>query len=101
MKTTDPNILKQFITVFNRQPLTEEIYNALLKRWNLDKVDLDHEMERINKKDSPLSRSRREAVPEFIKLREMLKNQKLKEQAAVSLNQTNEIPSLSEDQLTI
>lgn len=96
MKTTDTEILKQFQTVLNRKHLNEDVYNKLLQMWNLDKVDLDVEMQKINERHSSLSASRRKAVPEFIKLRELLKEMKEAESNAISFN--NDVqPSLYQD----
>ena len=86
MKTTTTDLLKSFYSVTNRNQLTEEIYQRLLKRWDLDKVDLDEELIKINARQSDLSRSRRNAVPEFIKLREMLKQRKESENASINMN---------------
>lgn len=96
MKTTDTEILKQFQTVLNRKHLNEAVYNKLLQMWNLDKVDLDVEMQKINEKHSGLSASRRKAVPEFIKLRELLKEMKEAESNAISFNNDDQ-PSLYQD----
>ena len=96
MKTTDTTILKQFQSVLNRKILTEKIYNDLLKIWYLDKVDLDEEMQKINEKHSGLSRSRREAIPEFIKLREILNEMKKEEENSISFNNEAQ-PSLYQD----
>lgn len=85
MKTTDPNVLKQFVTVLNRQQLTEEIFYALLIRWDLDQVDLDKEMAKILEKKSTVSKSRREAIPYFIKMKQMLEEKKKEEQNSMSL----------------
>lgn len=72
MKTTDMNNLRQFYSVVNRKNLNREVYEALLKYWDLDKVDLDIENERIKNKMSKLTKSRREAVREFLILRSVL-----------------------------
>ena len=82
MKTDTPEIIKQFYSVINRKYLTEEIYNALLKRFDLDKVDLDEQQHLIDIKQSPLTYSRRLAVPEFIILRQMLREKKAEEELA-------------------
>ena len=90
MNTTNTDILKSFYAVTNRNILTEEIYQILLKRWNLDKVDLNEEMVKINARQSSLSKSRRDAVPEFIKLRTMLDQKKEAEESSISMNESNE-----------
>lgn len=83
MNTTNTDVLKQFSAVVNRNRLTEELYDALLKRWDLDKVDLDEEYIKIKTRKSSLSRSRRDAVPEFIRLRDLLKDIKDKENSTI------------------
>lgn len=72
MKTTNIENLRAFYSVVNRKHLNREVYNYLLKRWDLDKVDLDLENEKIKNRLSTLSRSRREAVPEFLIIRSIL-----------------------------
>lgn len=94
MNTTNTDILKSFYSVTNRNNLTEEIYQILLKRWDLDKVNLNEEMIKINSKQSTLTRSRRAAIPEFIKLREMLDHKKEAEETSISMNETNEANEL-------
>jgi len=97
MKTTDVTILKQFQSVLNRKYLNEKVFNDLLKRWDLDKVDLDEEMRKIDIKHSSLSRSRRAAVPEFIKLRELLKEEKEVEASEISFSNNESQTSLYQD----
>ncbi len=99
MKTTNVSILRQFQTVLNRKHLTEEILSTLLKRWDLYDVDLDQAMIDINLKKSKLSKSRREAVPEFLKLRELLKEAKNNEINDVSFEQSTK--NLAEDTLVV
>lgn len=72
MNTTDMNNLRQFYSVVNRKYLNRDVYEALLKHWDLDNVDLDIEAEKIKNKLSTLTRSRREAVREFLILRSVL-----------------------------
>ena len=72
MNTTDMNNLRQFYSVVNRKYLNQEVYEALLKHWDLDKVDLDIEAERIKNKMSRLTKSRRDAVREYLILRSVL-----------------------------
>lgn len=72
MNTTDMNNLRQFYSVVNRKYLNRDVYEALLKRWDLDNVDLDIEAEKIKNRLSTLTRSRREAVREFLILRSVL-----------------------------
>ena len=86
MNTTNVDILRSFYSVTNRNILTEEIYQILLKRWDLDKVDLNEEMVKINARQSSLTKSRRDAVPEFIKLRSILDQKKEAEEASISMN---------------
>lgn len=83
MNTSNTDVLKQFSAVVNRNRLTEELYDALLKRWDLDKIDLDEEYIKIKTRKSSLSKSRREAVPEFIRLRDLLKDIKDKENSTI------------------
>jgi hypothetical protein len=72
MNTTDMNNLRQFYSVVNRKYLNRDVYEALLKRWDLDNVDLEIEAEKIKNRLSTLTRSRREAVREFLILRSVL-----------------------------
>lgn len=72
MNTTDMNNLRQFYSVVNRKYLNRDVYEALLKRWDLDNVDLDIEAEKIKNRLSTLTRSRREAIREFLILRSVL-----------------------------
>ena len=96
MKTTDTTILKQFQTVLNRKLLTEKVYKDLLAKWDLDKIDLDAEMQKINEKKSGLTKSRRDAVPEFLKLRKLLEEKKAEEMNAMSFSNTLQ-QSLTQD----
>jgi hypothetical protein len=66
------NNLRQFYSVVNRKYLNRDVYEALLKRWDLDNVDLDIEAEKIKNRLSTLTRSRREAIREFLILRSVL-----------------------------
>lgn len=86
MNTTNVDILKSFYSVTNRNQLTEEIYKILLKRWELDNIDLNEEMIKINAKQSELSKSKRTAIPEFLKLRSMLDKKKEVEENSISMN---------------
>jgi hypothetical protein len=72
MNTTDMNNLRQFYSVVNRKYLNRDVYEALLKRWDLDNVDLEIEAEKIKNRLSTLTRSRREAIREFLILRSVL-----------------------------
>ena len=72
MNTSNVDILKGFLSVLNRKEINDDILSALLKRWNLEKVDLDEEMLKINAKTSRLSRSRRDAVPLFIQMKKIV-----------------------------
>lgn len=90
MNTTNTDILKQFSTVVNRNRLTEELYNDLLKRWDLDKIDLDEEYIKIQTRKSGLTRSRREAVPEFIRLRNLLKEKAEQENSSIVMENDTE-----------
>lgn len=96
---TDVNILKQFQTVLNRKVLSEEAVNRLLEIWDLADVDLEAEAQKINEKKSNLSKSRRDAVLEFIKLKELLKEKKEAEAKAMSFNENEQ--SLAQDTLTV
>ena len=80
MKTTDCSILRKFYTVVDHKNITEELYNLLLKRWNLDGIDLEVEQEKINRHASNLSKSRRDAVPEFIFLKKILEENKMRQE---------------------
>ena len=51
------NNLRQFYSVVNRKYLNRDVYEALLKRWDLDNVDLDIEAEKIKNRLSTLTRS--------------------------------------------
>lgn len=94
MNTTNIDILRQFSAIVNRDKLTRETYNLLLKRWDLDKVDLDEEYIKLQTKNSTLTRSRREAIPEFIRLRNLLKE--IEEKNNNSIIMEDEETSLNE-----
>lgn len=101
MNTTNVDILKSFYSVTNRNKLTEEIYQILLKRWDLDKVDLNEEMIKINAHQSSLTKSRRIAVPEFIKLRSFLDQKKETEENSISMNDDNVNDDIITNQLQV
>ena len=90
MNTTNTDVLKSITAVVNRQYLTEDVLNDLLKRWDLDKVDLDEEYIKIQTKKSSLTRSRREAVPEFIRLRNLLKEKEEQENSSIVMENDTE-----------
>ena len=90
MNKTNTDILKSFYSVTNRNNLTEDIYQLLLKRWDLDKINLNEEAVKINAKQSTLSKSRRDAIPEFIKLRALLDQKKEAEENSISMNDSTE-----------
>lgn len=92
MKTTDTKLLKEFQTVLNRKYLTEDMYEKLLARWDLAGLDLDAELVKINEHKSSLSRSRREAVPEFLKLRKLLDEAKAAAESSISFNNDSATP---------
>lgn len=88
MNTTDMNNLRQFYSVVNRKYLNRDVYEALLKRWDLDNVDLDIEAEKIKNRLSTLTRSRREAVREFLILRSVLNE--IEKASETENNESNE-----------
>ena len=92
----DINILKQFTSILNRTAWSEEAFNNVLKIWDLNGIDLDKEMEKISQKKSNLSKSQRDAVPEFIKIR----NAMVERAQQAKLNAPQE-KNLSEDTLVI
>ena len=99
MNTCNIDILKSISAVVNREHLTQEVYDILLKRWDLDKVDLDAEYIKIQTKQSNLTKSRREAVPEFIRIRDLLSEIKQKENNAIVME--NNINESNNDQILI
>lgn len=98
MNTSDVSILKQFRTVLNRKKLSQEVFDHLLKMWDLDGIDLEAEQLKIVQKKSNLSRSRRDAVVEFLKLKEMLKQDEV---AVQSLSMSNSDDTIAQDTLNI
>lgn len=80
--------LKSFRSVVNGNKLTEEWYNILLKEWGFENLDLNEEIQKINLKTSYLSRAERDAVNEFIILKNILEKQK-KQEEQVSFTDTN------------
>lgn len=82
------NNLRQFYSVVNRKYLNRDVYEALLKRWDLDNVDLDIEAEKIKNRLSTLTRSRREAVREFLILRSVLNE--IEKASETENNESNE-----------
>jgi hypothetical protein len=87
MNTTDMRNLQQFYSVVNRKNLTYEIFNLLLKRWDLDKVDLDEEARKIEEKRSTLTKSRRDAIKEFLILRNILEIKEKEEEQQINFNE--------------
>ena len=81
-------ILRSFRSVVNGSKLTDEIYDALLKDWGFENLNLDEEIQKINLKTSYLSRAERNAVNEFIILRNILAKRKEQEEQ-VSFTDTN------------
>ena len=82
--------LRSFRSVVNGNKLTEESYNSLLKMWGFENLNLDEEIQKINLKTSYLSRAERDAVNEFIVLRNILEKQKQQEeQVSFTDNTTN------------
>lgn len=80
--------LRSFRSVVNGNKLTEEWYNILLKMWGFENLNLDEEIQKINQKSSYLSRAERDAVNEFIILRNILEKRKQQEEQ-VSFTDTN------------
>ena len=80
--------LKSFRSVVNGNKLTEEWYNMLLKEWGFENLDLNEELQKINLKTSYLSRAERDAVNEFIILKNILEKRKQQEEQ-VSFTDTN------------
>ena len=78
----DNNLIKQFYSVINRQYLTDEIFNALVARFDLTGIDLEAEQQKINQHKSFLTASRRKAVGELLILKKMLDEKKAQEAAA-------------------
>ena len=100
MKTTDLSILKQFYTVLNRNVLTQEIYDKLIKEWGFEGLDLEAEQIKINQKCSNLSKSKRDAVPEFLILKRILNDRKNIESQSISMaNEINQ--DFANDQITL
>ena len=100
MKTTDLSILKQFYTVLNRNILTQEIYDKLIKEWGFEGLDLEAEQIKINQKRSNLSKSKRDAVPEFLILKRILDDRKNIESQSISMaNEINQ--DFANDQITL
>ena len=82
-------ILRSFRSVVNGNKLTEEIYNSLLKDWGFENLDLNEEIQKINLKSSYLSKAEREAVNEFIILKNILEKRKQQEEQ-ISFTNTND-----------
>lgn len=82
-------ILRSFRSVVNGNKLTEEIYNSLLKDWGFENLDLNEEIQKINLKTSYLSKAEREAVNEFIILKNILEKRKQQEEQ-ISFTNTND-----------
>ena len=81
--------LRSFRSVVNGNKLTDEAYTALLKMWGFENLNLDEEIQKINQKSSYLSRAERDAVNEFIILRNILEKRKQQEEQ-VSFTDTND-----------
>ena len=71
------DLIKQFYSVINRKYLTDDIFNALVARFDLTNVDLEAEQQKINQHKSFLTASRRKAVGELLILKKMLEEKKL------------------------
>lgn len=82
-------ILRSFRSVNNGGKLTENIFNLLLKDWGFENLNLDEELNKINQKKSFLSKSEREAISEFIILRNILSSKKKQEEEIISFNNSN------------
>lgn len=99
MNTSNPEILKQFYSVLNRKNLTKEVYNYLIKQWGLEGVDLDAEMILINQKQSKLSRSRRDAIPEFLTLKKIIEENEIQVMTSNSFSENENNDQISLDQI--
>ena len=82
-------ILRSFRSVNNGGKLTENIFNLLLKDWGFENLNLDEELQKINQKKSFLSKAERDAITEFIILRNILNGKKKQEEEMISFNNTN------------
>lgn len=87
MNTTDMRNLQQFYSVVNRKNLTYEIYEFLLDHWGLKGIDLDEEAKKIEEKRSSLSKSRRNAIKEFLILRNILEIKEKEEEQEINFNE--------------
>lgn len=80
------DLIKQFYSVINRKYLTDEIFNALVERFELTGIDLEAEQQKINQRKSVLTASRRKAVGELLILKKMLEEKKLAEANEQNMN---------------
>lgn len=96
----DPNILKQFYTVLNREALTREIYDKLVDRWGFSGMDLEEEQRKINQKKSTLSKSQRDSVKEFLLLKKMLESQEAQKTSEISFGNDDMEQPISNDQIS-
>lgn len=87
MNTTDMRNLQQFYSVVDRKELTPEIYDFLLKRWELNNIDLDEESKKIDNKTSNLPKSKRDAVKEFLILKNILKLKEHSDEQEINFNE--------------
>jgi hypothetical protein len=87
MNTTDMRILQQFYTVVDRKDITPELYEFLLKEWGLDGLDLEEEQKKIELKQSSLTKSRRNAVREFLIIKNILAIKEQAEEEAINFNE--------------
>lgn len=93
------DLVKQFYSVVNRKYLSDEIFNALVHRFDLDKVDLEEEQQKINQHKSFLTASRRKAVGELLILKKMLEEKKA--EIANSQNMNMNESNISNDQIDL
>lgn len=87
MNTTNMQNLKQFYSVVNRREITPELYNFLLKEWGLENIDLEEESKKIELKKSSLTKSRRNAVKEFLIIKNILKSKEQKIENEINFNE--------------
>ena len=92
------DLIKQFYSVINRKYLTDEIFNALVERFELTGIDLEAEQQKINQRKSVLTASRRKAVGELLILKKMLEEKKLAEANEQNMNVSTD-NSIGNDQI--
>jgi len=68
-----PEDTQKFRDMINKGTFNQASYDKLLKRFELTDIDLESEYTKIVKKESNLSRRKRDLVPDFLAVRDMLK----------------------------